>query len=79
MIIPVTMTPVEVAGFAGEDEVLLVNEGPSSVRFAYDEDEAEEGVLLLAGAGVITNPLEKNTIWLVTDSGTSQVSAIRVQ
>jgi hypothetical protein len=80
MLIPVTTTAVQVTEFAGEDEVLLINEGPSAVRFSYGaSDDPEDGVLLVPGTGVITNKLERNTIQLVTDSGESQVSAIRVQ
>lgn len=80
MIIPVTTTPVQVTEFSGEDEVLLINEGPAAVRFSYgNDDDPEDGVLLLAGAGVITNRLHENVIQLMTNDGTSQVSAIRVQ
>lgn len=80
MLIPVTTTPVQVTQFAGEDEVLLINEGPAAVRFSYgDDDDPEDGVLLVPGTGVITNRLEQNVIQLITDDGTAQVSAIRVQ
>ncbi len=79
MIIPVSTTPVQATEFGGEDEVLLINEGPASVRFAYTADEVEDGVLLIPGTGLITNPLEDNQIWLVTDADVAQVSAIRAQ
>jgi hypothetical protein len=79
MIIPVSTTPVQAEEFGGEDEVLLINEGPVAVRLAYTQDEVEDGVLLVPGAGVITNPLESNQIWLVTDADAAQVSIIRVQ